>query len=81
LSSYHFVEFSTIFVDVELGWKNTFRHLSIRNVQKPPPIPTSTQSRGVNPSPRLKFVKDESFETAEAMNRLLQDPRVQQDLD
>jgi ribosome-binding factor A len=32
-------------------------------------------------TPRLKFVKDESFETAEAMNRLLQDPRVQQDLD
>lgn len=32
-------------------------------------------------TPRLKFVKDESFETAEAMNRLLQDPRIQQDLD
>jgi len=25
-------------------------------------------------------MKDESFETAEAMTRLLQDPRVQQDL-
>jgi len=26
-------------------------------------------------------MKDESFETAEAMSKLLQDPRVQQDLD
>ena len=32
-------------------------------------------------TPRLRFMKDESFETAEAMTRLLQDPRVQQDLD
>ena len=31
-------------------------------------------------TPRLRFMKDESFETAEAMTRLLQDPRVQQDL-
>jgi len=31
-------------------------------------------------TPRLRFMKDESFETAEAMSRLLQDPRVQQDL-
>ncbi len=32
-------------------------------------------------TPRLRFMKDESFETAEAMTRLLQDPRIQQDLD
>lgn len=31
-------------------------------------------------TPRLRFMKDESFETAEAMTRLLQDPKVQQDL-
>ena len=32
-------------------------------------------------TPRLRFMKDESFETAEAMNRLLQNPHIQQDLD
>lgn len=31
-------------------------------------------------TPRLRFVKDESFDTAEEMTRLLQDPKVQQDL-
>jgi len=31
-------------------------------------------------TPRLRFMKDESFDTAEEMNRLLSDPRVQQDL-
>ncbi len=32
-------------------------------------------------TPRLRFMKDESFETAEAMTRLLQNPHIQQDLD
>ena len=31
--------------------------------------------------PRLRFMKDESFDTAEEMTRLLQDPKVQQDLE
>lgn len=31
-------------------------------------------------TPRLRFMKDESFDTAEAMTRLLQDPKIQQDL-
>ena len=33
MSSYHFIETSKLIDgDVELGWKNTFRHLSIHNV-------------------------------------------------
>ena len=32
-------------------------------------------------TPRLRFMKDESFDTADEMARLLSDPRVQQDLD
>jgi len=32
-------------------------------------------------TPRLKFVADESFDTAEDMARLLDQPRVKQDLD
>ncbi len=32
-------------------------------------------------TPRLRFMKDDSFDTAEEMTRLLNDPRVQQDLD
>lgn len=31
-------------------------------------------------TPRLKFVRDESFDTADDMAKLLNDPRVQQDL-
>lgn len=31
-------------------------------------------------TPRLKFVKDDSFDTAEDMAKLLSDPKVQQDL-
>ena len=32
-------------------------------------------------TPQLKFVHDRSFETAEAMNRLLSDPRVRRDVE
>jgi len=32
-------------------------------------------------TPQLKFVHDRSFETAEAMNRLLADPRVRRDVE
>jgi ribosome-binding factor A len=32
-------------------------------------------------TPALKFVHDESFDTAEKMNRLLADPRVRRDLE
>ena len=32
-------------------------------------------------TPQLKFVHDESFDTAEKMNRLLADPRVRRDLE
>ena len=31
-------------------------------------------------TPRLRFMRDESFDTAEAMTKLLQDPKVAQDL-